>query len=419
MELVLQCPDIFDQKYSNKLKELIKFSPYKVLVILAHYSNFFNSMTDPWPMLDMLIQNSNSFMNPEVAVQYIALLTSICKRFPDYYEGRVKYCWTKICEALGSDDMNVLHSCYGALFTLSKLYKSGALPMECIKLHLRQKELVNKVLSVLANNPQTAIENRDSELLSLLFKIARTNEKASLLLMILAEDGSNAKVMINNCAWIKQPFPTYQHTFRLVNIVLKHKAFGKKIVAASSTIDLLVNLLDDCSIDIMQLMDFFFENIPLTSDMIQNLCEANFFSLLLDKINEFDSAITDTIMFNIYSIVANITYIKELDSIGEIACDEIIQEGELDILAGNVVIVLSKYDECLQILLDKNLDKFFQNHKKSPRIGHLAIQFLDTLKDVDIEDEGAEEEDFIEEEEEEGDDLNFEPEEEEEEEEDY
>ena len=150
-------------------------------------------------MIDILIQASKYFTKPNLIQNYSSILIHLCSKYPDYRSARGEYCWNILENIIETEtDVTSLDVCYNSLAALFDYYKEGEIPTRSIKTHLNNPEILDSVLSFLAvlasvelgpnnNSNHTSIFN-DPEIIKKLLSTAKTNVKATLVLMKASSD---------------------------------------------------------------------------------------------------------------------------------------------------------------------------------------------------------------------------------------
>ncbi|OHT08668.1 hypothetical protein TRFO_22754 [Tritrichomonas foetus] len=394
---VTQDSYVFDSVLAEKLALQIPFSPSKSLILIAKYGEKFSSLEHPWDILDLLFYHSSKFVGKETAIDYIKLLTYLCRRKERYNEYRSMQCFDTIAIAfLKSKDVEILKAAYCSLISISN--KSD----KCRSKECLDRFPINSVLSHL----QSSNEDLVSHALQFLLSYELTNDKilaqliklnttsATLALMKLCENQKNALYMANNDSWLKYALPTTLESLKLIYCLLNHKQIQKKFISSQNFLNFLVLSSNNASKEILVLILGILKQLPLTSQKITELEKKKFFSNIVQSADNCNCELSDQARYNIFEIVAQYQYTKELIGVCECAVTEILEMESLSSEAFRLVLLLCRYPECVRVMRKDGLVDFYTKHMKNSKMKKRAQIFLETIPDDYGDDDDYNEEDY-------------------------
>ncbi|EAY13762.1 hypothetical protein TVAG_467770 [Trichomonas vaginalis G3] len=372
---------LIDETIANVLHPLIKFNPKKSLTIIALYCQNFGEIDNPWPMIDLLIQEGSHFNIPNVAQDYISLLAFLNKKYIEYRKGRSQHCWNQIISMLSTDDTKILAACYGGLCTISEFYPGGAIQIDSVSQHLKNTELQNSVLAML--NVATLNENDASskKLISTLMSIAETNVKATLILMKLGCIFSAAQTIFSMTGWINKKLPTTTDTLRLFLVLLRHKDLREEIAESPDFVEFLKQIITMDRPGVVPIACTIIRRVPLSKDLATNLSKSGFLKQFYDAPEDGDDGLTKHSKLLLTDTICRVCYVREYLSMCDKIAEIIIENGEFTDSAALVAVRLCKYRKCKDRFKELKLDAFFKKDSLKPKLQNVGKKFLKAISD--------------------------------------
>ena len=387
--LVTVAPLAFDEKLSKCFGSIIRRDPAKSLTLLAIYSQHFNEIDNPWPMVDLLIQEAHRFSSIQTAANYSYLLAFLCRKYPDYCEGRAEHCWRKIGLLLQSTDIAVLQAVYCALFSITEVYKEATSPVELMLDHLKQNELRDSVLTLLlAAPPFSSGQNR--ELLKRLLRIGENNHHATLVLMRMATDEEFAKFLINNAhLWMTKELPTYRETLRLFLVVYSNPDLHDMILKCDYFVGFLTMCASQGGEDDLVIICTVLRRVELTENFVSTQEFNEFMKVYFDAATNQKPG-TKVAEQSIYSAmlltstVAMIGYLNVFPTIARFIVNTIKDRNALSCYAAEAATVLCAYQKCLNVFKKEDLANYLKINMKTftGKMKQAAPKLLQIMQEV-------------------------------------
>lgn len=372
---------MIDESIAAVFQNLIKHNPKKSLTIIALYCQHFVEIENPWPMIDLLIQEGALFNIPNVAPDYISLLAFLNKKYVEYRSGRAQHCWNQMISMLSATDNQSLISCYGGLCTIAEFYPGGGLQIDLVALHLKDSELQNSVLSML--NVATLNENDASskKLISALMDVAETNVKATLILMKLGCIFTAAQTIFSMTGWVNKKLPTTTDTLRLFLVLLRHKDLREEIAESPDFVEFLKQIISMDRPGVVPIACTIIRRVPLSKDLALNLSKSGFLKQFYDVPEDGDDGLTQHSKLLLTDTICRVTYVREYVSICDKVAEIIRENGEFTDSALLVAVKLCKYQRCKNRFKELKLDAFFKKNPIKPKLQSVAKNFLKAMAD--------------------------------------
>ena len=385
--LVSQDPDFFDEHIKDKFQQIIKFNPEKALVIIAKYGEKFGSMENPWDVLDLLFYQAEHFYGEETIINYISLLTYLCRKKNDYNVYRSTKCFLKLSNLLGYRDPDVIKAIYGALISISnnsaKCKTSdivSKLPIDLIVGNLQSDnvEIRNAAMQFLL-----IYELSNEKILQQLLDMK--DKKATLILMKYSENQKAAMFLANNDKWMKTPLPNITESLKLVYCILNHRSVRKKVSSSQNLTTFLILASKDAGQVELTLILGIFKQLSLSQQKISELEKKQFFKNIVRSADKCNCEQTDQVRYNIFEIASQYKYTREMSGVCKCAVTEIIENESLSEEAYNLLLVLCKYPECVKIMKNDGLVDYYSKRTKNSKIKRQAQKLLALIPPDDDE----------------------------------
>ncbi|EAX88252.1 hypothetical protein TVAG_089000 [Trichomonas vaginalis G3] len=379
--LVSLGPHCFDDsRITKQFAPLIKRNPKKSLTILAIYAQKFAYIENPWPMVDLLIQESQRFIGPELAANYVSLLTTLCIKYEDYCQGRAEHCWRKICALLNETDIMTLKVVYCGLCNISKVYTGGELPIDPIRAHLRVKDLQRPVLTLLISVPLHGEESCDRPLLQTLCSLSERDDKATMVLMKASSDPVFADFLVENAKlWLGKELPTPIETLRLFLSVFKFKELRQTIAESPDFYEFLKMITNQENGNSLSMLCTIIRRIELNEQIISNLSDSGFLRAFFAMAADLNTTTSKHSALLMLDTISRIAYSREFMKMCDMINDIINERGELTEVAILVAAELCTYKKCELAFKRKRLDEYIKTLLVDPQLKRPAQKFLDSI----------------------------------------
>ena len=385
--LVTLDPLSFDnnKEVAQLIASSTKKNPKKVLTILALFCEKFGDAEYPWSMSDILIQEAHRFTGPDLAPNYVALVTNLCLKYKDFCQGRAKHCWKKICALLEETDILTLKVIYCGLCNIAKVYNEGALPIDQIRTHLRVKELQRPALSLLLTQPLAGEDCCDRPLLQIICSLAERDDKATLVLMKSARDPVFADFLIDNANfWLCKELPTVVETLRLFLVVFNHKELRQALAETPEFVEFLKLATEQENSGTLSMICTILRRIEITEDLVHRLSDSGFLRAFFAMSCELKSSTATHSALLMLDTIAKVTYTREFMKMCEVVNSIITEKSELSEVATLVAAQLCEYKKCALAFKRKRLDDYLRTQLNDEAMKKPAKRFLDAIADVTL-----------------------------------
>jgi len=380
--LVTLAPVSFNEEFSKQFGLLIRRGPQKSLTILALFSQHFDDIDNPWPIVDLLIQESSRFSSFDNIVNYVTLLAFLCRKFPDFCAERGKHCWHKISSIIVSaKDLHIIGAAYFSLYSITEVYQDGVAPIDAIKIHIKIKELQDSALTLLLAAPPKGKDSKDKQLLLLLISIAEKNRNATLVLIRMALDFEFSEfLVVHSALWMTKELPTALETFRLFFSVFYHRDLRPLIKDSPNFVSLLKMVVEQENSSTLSMICTIIRRIDITEEFIKQLSDSGFLNIFFSVSTKIGSNVSLHSTFLLIDTLAKVSYSREFLKMCDYVVDTIKERGELSEIAGMVAIQLCNYKKCLQAFQNKHLNEFFQKSTLTPKLKKISAKYFEFLQ---------------------------------------
>ena len=346
-------PEVFQVDFAPILTLILNRSLEKGLILISFFAKAFNTIEDPWSVLDLLIKFERVFIKSDVSYEYISLLYFLCFNFSNFKQSRIGVCRKIFTNFLNCRDKSTVNIAYKAICGLyDDLFE---VPIERIEQDLCDADLCYPALSVLMRLKRIPPEK---ELIYSLLSLAQTHKEATLLLLkILKTSVDCAKTMLLKPKWMTRELPTASDTMRLFLSIMKFKnirSYVSTIAEVPEFLSLLINADDHiCLVSLPSIC----KRLQFTKDTLQTLANAHFFPKLFEVVDELNDPIITQTSLDVVAQFANVGYLKDFLLIADKLKDYLQDDAPISRSAFNVLCALSNYPPCARLFKQMNLDE--------------------------------------------------------------
>lgn len=370
-----------DDEVTKAFAPMIRKNPKKALTLIAIFADKFNEIDNPWPMVDLLIQEASRFQGIEIASNYVALVTSLCIKYQDYCLGRAEHCWRKISALLKETDIITLRTVYCGLCNIARVYsKPLSLPISLIKPHLRVKELQKPILTLLVTVPLSGPECCDPTLLQALCTLAERDEKASLVLMKAAEDEEFAQFMVENSEfWMPKELPTPLDSLRLFLVIFKRASLREQIADSKCFTEFLKMATEQENSGTLSMICTIVRRVNIDQAKIAAMSDSGFLRGFFSTAEEIGNSIATHSALLMLDTLARVGYTREYMKMCDFVSKIVVDRGELAEVAALVAVQLCQYKKCALAFKRRRLDEFMKTMLKDSQLRRAAARFIDAI----------------------------------------
>jgi hypothetical protein len=385
-----QSADVLNDGF-QPLADLIADFPGPVLHVIAIYAKQFESIRNPWPVLDLLFRHSTAFCGRVTADNYVAVL-GFMTRFDRFLSEKAQDAWDGVCRVLSVKNIALVSAAYGVLarIAVGAKRKIRNFPTEFAVGHLgkglnsgdRFVGLVRSVVSLLLRvRPRAPPE----DLISLLLTHGETNLRGTLVLMKLAEVEATSRILVRAMGWLSKGLPSMMDTIRLFCVVLCHTDLRPVVTAPPELPGFLKAVMDVA--DGLKLLSVILRRLALNEQFIKTLSDEGFFNAYFARALGDANAGTVQSGLIVVRLVAEICYIPDLDQAAGIVVD--IVKGDTDGLTNaalNVTLPLCNHQKCVAVFQRRKFQAVLIRTEQNRKYRDWAEAFIDAL-DAAEEDE--------------------------------
>ena len=369
-------PNLFDGDVAASCRKPFRRDGESGLKVIAEIVVRIEDCQDPMPMFELLIEEAESFASIIQVNLYVAVMGQVltnCREFKKLYASKAIRIISQIMKQV---EVEVIGLCYTGI---GKLPADLSLPIEMINKHLNNPKLQPSVLAYTLVNPPV---DADDSLVDKLLELASEGEqKATYSLYQIAADRNGARVILENPEWIRMGLPTSEDTLRLLLVLFQHKKLRPAIADLKYFVKFLRSVVEETSdTNVITSICTMLRRVNMDEDMVARLSESGFIRAYFDKALQIGEDLAVHSGFLLCDTIARICYTKELSPMCSVLADYAKEGGVLSNVAAQVAVDLAQYNRCLDKLLDKRMDAFFEKKKRDKKLGEAAREFLSLLK---------------------------------------
>lgn len=418
--IVTRRPEAFNEELIEKFNRKVKSKGLKSLKILSVYSQHFNDINDPYPMLEVLFNNFKRFSQTDVADKYANLLAILVQSYPEFRRDKGKESWSTVCQLLdvipvSDDDINdknskiikILASIYSSLSIIASYLrfsfhdkntksneKSTQFNFEYPVSHFKYKPLQDSIISFLLVVPLDFSQLKNKQFLKALLDISLENDKATYVLIRLAEDKIISRILIEKFPfWMETNNPVLENTLQLFLVIFQHENLRQLIATQPEFIQLLLNIIDSAKEkkSYLNIACKIIRKIELTDEILDELCASKVISSFMQTVQSYNNSSSANMSgIMLLEKVAMFGFRKELTQNCEWISNVIKSSKDDDTdyvfsAAIDVAAFMARYKKCAKKCQELDLVKFFQKLSNEKQYKRVANSFLSSVKKNDIE----------------------------------
>ena len=369
-------PNLFDADVAVSCRKPFRRDGESGLKVIAELAVRLEDFEDPMPMFELLIDEAESFASIIQVNLYVAVLGQVlsgCREFKKLYASKAIRIIAQIMKQV---EVELVALCYTGI---GKLPADLSLPVEMINKHLKNPKLQASVLSYTVVNPPL---DADEILIDKLLELASDGEqKATYSLYQIAADKNGAQVILGNPDWIRMGLPSGEDTLRLLLVLFQHRRLRPEIAQMKYFVKFLHSVVDETNdTNVITSICTMLRRVNMDEDMVARMSENGFIRAYFDKALQIGEDLAVHSGFLLCDTIARICYTKELSPMCSVLADYAKEGGVLSNVAAQVAVDLAQYDRCLDKLVDKRMDAFFEKKQKDKKLGQAAREFLSLLR---------------------------------------
>lgn len=379
--LVKRAPRVFSETMAEAMGSRIKRKGEKYLMLLAFYSQKFNEVDDPWPMLDLLFQQFDRFRKDDIAGQYAMLLSTLVQTYPEFRRGRGEASWNNVCELLSTEDEKVLINVYNACCGIASSVKRCKFPFVHIKEHILNENIMPSVISLLLVVDLDYKDLRDKVVVKNIMEVATASPKGALVLMRFAQDHAIAQFMVESSSWMEKDLPSLIDTLRIFLVVFQHKPLRTMIAQTPEFVELMKRLIDEKNEDLYEIVSKVIRRIELDQEIITDLSDAGLFDEYIAAAKEMGTIGVLRSMLLVLNSIAEAGFVIELQKCCSLLTRIIKAENEIFDEAAAVGATLCRHEKCRNKLRELGMFEYFKKLYKKKDSKRIAAHFLNAISD--------------------------------------
>lgn len=393
--IVTRYPQAFDEDLCTCFQKKIKNRGEKSLMIITTFSQHFNEIDNPWPMMNLLF-SSDRFTKPDIVDKYSALLSTLVQNYPEFRREHGQDSWNIVSQMLGQvTDVSKLPILYSSLCGMAECLKRVNISFEIIKVHLKDTTIAPYALNLLLLLPlRNSKDLEDRVLVKILLRQAKTNKSASLVLFKLAENENTAKILAKDPIWLNTDIPNIFDTLRLLLVVFKHEDLRLIIAETVEFLEFMQRLLELENKEINGIICTIIRRLNLTPDLVKVLSSSNLVSNFIDqetKKNPTSDSFRDALLLVQKlaetcvqeDLCSKLTYIRDLVQSCSWIFSKLITDDTYELFddATLVAIKLCQIPKCHKKFSELSAPEYFAKIPKDSSQKKIAKKFLQAMNE--------------------------------------
>ncbi|EAY21235.1 hypothetical protein TVAG_166100 [Trichomonas vaginalis G3] len=347
--VITRCPEAVTEDLANLFAKLIIRNPKKTLVLISVYTQFFDELENPYPLIDMLFNGEQYFLKEATALDYLNLLMYLTREFPSFRDGRSNEVYQIALKGLKSENEEVVEISFNCLATVAAYLEDIKIPTKEIRQYISNKAVRMSVLNYLAVCPP--FEESNPKFIKSILKIAQDEVLATLVLMKLCSQSVEVgSILTEDSRWMNADLPTPEDTFRLFLVVFGHKELRNKLSRTPEFVPFLQSLVDLHNVPMLNAICTILRRVKVTRDLIKRMSDARLISSYLETSDEIGTveARYESILF--CDTMSKIAYTKEFVPMCEALVETVENEDENFGYAVALATDFCEHERCLNKL---------------------------------------------------------------------
>ncbi|KAK8844916.1 hypothetical protein M9Y10_021089 [Tritrichomonas musculus] len=365
IKLFSENPWIFQNNFNDQMVNIIKKSPSKAIILLAHFAKASQNLENCWDLLDLMIRHADLFLNDTnngknknkskkennnlggskftSSREFISILYNLCVTNKGYKNYRLQHCLNVFQKGIESEDPETVCLSYNSMseffsdsmeFDLSLLIKHlkmEATAKSCLSILIRMKHIprCQPIVNALLN---CALKYEEATFC--LIRIALKFEGAEMIISQTEEstksknknkesydsDGSN-KGQKYNFQWIQSELPSYENTFKLFLSVFFHTELRIDLIMSKYTANLFNALFKTKNSDFLTAFSVVIQSVStdeVSSEDIDLLSKRKLFINFIDTANEIRDESSVEAIIDVVRHISNVQFVPEFTSVFEL-----------------------------------------------------------------------------------------------------
>jgi hypothetical protein len=374
-------PSIFQPDFARRAGVLLEANAAKSLVLLAIYAASYTELSNPLPILDLLLQSEHLFERGRSQFEYISLLAFLNCTHEAYRKARLAQCRPIFCHFLASTHKPTARLAYQTISALVDDHFD--LPFDQIANDLSDKELSPAVVSLLL---RVKVISPLPDLIRSLVRLTRENGEATLVLLRLIGDSSEAaELVISVPNWLHPKLPTLTDSMRLVLAVIKYNHLRAPLSSLPGMYDLLHHIIVSGDPVAMACLGSITKRLELTDQSFTAFARLRFVRDMVDAVLRLrDDAMTQ-LAIEVVTLLGMKGYLTDFLDITGFLADCLRAENEgMARTAFIAFFVLSRHPECAvafqKLALENDIRRRFGNDRDRKKVNRFFANLQKTAR---------------------------------------
>lgn len=373
IKLFTDNPWMFQNNFNDQMITIIKRSPSKAIILLAHFANASKKLENCWDLLDLMIKQADSFLNDNQnkaktksksksdlvdninSMQFsssrelISILYNLCITNKEYKNYRLHHCLNVFQKGLESEDPETVCLSYNSMsdffsdsmeFDLSLLVKHlncEATAKACLSILIRMKHIprCQPIVSALLH---CALKYEEATFC--LIRIALKLEGAQMIISKNEEEKRSSKTKSKskdsydsegsnggrnyNFDWIQTELPSYENTLKIFLSVFYHPELRMELIMNKSTAKLFNTLFESKESSFLTAFSVVIQSIStdeVSSEDIDLLSKRKLFINFINTANEIRDENSVEAIIDVVRHISDVQFVPEFTSVFELIID--------------------------------------------------------------------------------------------------
>ena len=209
-------PAAMTPEITRQLLAMASFKVHQVLRIFSVYVANIRFISDPWPVLDALLDASLYIIENGGAIGLIRILYHLLKKVELFQQQNEEKCLKIFAQALYTIDFEAAAVAFSAICGVNN--NPIELPKDIIAFHLKYPDMRPFAISYLAMRGSVPF---DTDIVNGILSAAKTSEVAAMLLCRVAESTEGAKMLAKSTVWMDDGYLALDNAIRIFALIFK------------------------------------------------------------------------------------------------------------------------------------------------------------------------------------------------------
>lgn len=274
-------PQMLTENHAYFIAQLLNLRPEKVLSLFSHYLLNFESIENPWPVLDLLVTNYHKVINEDYGDNLLKLLFYLVVSFKPYCDGRFQYVIQTYLDFLKSNNERTLKSAYKGLICLVA-DQMTEINIDQIVQHL-DSDIYDYVISFLLRLPINIYQEHLAVIVDDIISHCGDYKYTWVLLLKISKFDQNLHFFIENTSWMQYSDSFPSESMKLFISIFREPEYRQLLAESEFFCDFMKGVIQYSSAENYNALDSIITRIKLNKLIMKQIHQNGFIEQFIDQ----------------------------------------------------------------------------------------------------------------------------------------